>query len=84
MHDQPNAPCLEWRGDEVQFTVLALLLERGSPAQWSIAELAREVGCEIATVEAVQRLDAAGLVHRVQEFVFAARPAQRFCQLLRE
>jgi hypothetical protein len=27
---------------------------------------------------------AAGLVHRVDEFVCASRPAVRFCQLLRE
>jgi predicted transcriptional regulator len=74
----------ERRGDEAQFLVLALLLRPGGPALWSVAELARELGCELATAEAVVRLHAAGLVHRREEFVWPTRAASRFCQLLRE
>lgn len=84
MQGQASAPAVGPRSDEAEFVVLALLLEQVGPAQWSLAELAREVGCELAVVDAVVRLDAAGLVHRAGEFVFAARPAVRFCQLLRE
>jgi len=84
MQDQASAPAVARRSDEVQFVVLALLLEPGGPAQWSLAELAREVGCELAAAEAVVRLHAAGLVHRCQGFVFASRAASRFSQLLRE
>jgi hypothetical protein len=84
MQDQASAPTAERRSEDVQFVVLALLLEAGGPAQWSLAELAREVGCELATDEAVVRLHAAGLAHRSGAFVFASRAASRFCQLLRE
>jgi hypothetical protein len=84
MQDQASAPTLGRRVDEVQFVVLVLLLEAGGPALWSLAELAREVGCELAASEAVESLHAAGLVHRCDEFVFASRAAGRFGQLLRE
>jgi hypothetical protein len=84
MQDQASAPRVERRCDEVQFAVLALLLEAGGPAQWSLAELAREVGCELLVGEAVVRLRAAGLAHHVEGFVFASRAASRFCELLRE
>lgn len=85
MRDQrSSAPRVEHRGDDVEFVVLALLLDPEWPAQWSLVELAREVGCEIAVADAVVRLRAAGLVHRCGEFVFAARSAVRFCQLLQE
>jgi hypothetical protein len=84
MRDQPNAPAVERRRDETQFVVLALLLDPDCPGPWSLAELAREVGCEITVADAVVSLHAAGLVHRCDEFVFATRPAVRFCQLLRE
>jgi hypothetical protein len=85
MRDQRSGmPRVERRSEDVQFVVLALLLDPEWPGPWSLAELAREVGCEITTADAVVRLRAAGLVHRVEGLVFAARPAVRFCQLLRE
>jgi hypothetical protein len=84
MQDQPIAPAPERRGQETQFLVLALLLDPGGPSQWSLGELAREIGCELQAAEAVVRLDAAGLAHCVGEFVFATRAASRFAQLLRE
>lgn len=85
MRDQRSGRArVEPRRDEVQFAVLALLLDPDWPGQWSLAELAREVGCELAAADAVVSLRAAGLVHQAGEFVFAARPAVRFCQLLRE
>jgi hypothetical protein len=71
-------------GDEVQFVVLALLLDPECPGPWSVGELACEVGCETAAAEAVVRLHAAGLAHHVQGFVWPSRAASRFCQLLRE
>jgi hypothetical protein len=84
MQDQASAPGVGLRVGDQDFAVLALLLEPGGPAQWSLAELAREVGCELLAGEAVVRLHAAGLLHRCQGFVFASRAASRFCQLLRE
>jgi hypothetical protein len=87
MRDQrssTSAPSVGRRGEETEFVVLALLLDPDCRGPWSLAELAREVGCELTTAEAVVGLYAAGLVHRCGEFVWSSRPATRFCQLLRE
>lgn len=85
MRDQRSStPPAGRRGDEVQFAVLALLLDPDCPGPWSLAELAREVGCATTAAEAVVGLHAAGLAHRRGEFVWPSRPAVRFCQLLRE
>jgi predicted transcriptional regulator len=85
MRDQRSSPLpAGQRSDEVQFLVLALLLDAECRGPWSVEELVREVGCELAAADAVVRLHAAGLVHRCQELVFPTRAASRFCQLLRE
>jgi hypothetical protein len=82
MHDQASAPAVELHVDEAQLLVLALLLAAGGPAQWSVTELALELGCERQAIEAVVALRTAGLVHCCQEFVFASRGAVRFRDLL--
>jgi len=82
MHDQASAPAARLRADEAEFAVLALLLEAGGPAQWSVKELALELGCERPTVKAVAALRTAGLVHCCEGFVFASRAAVRFRDLL--
>lgn len=71
-------------GDEVEFVVLALLLDRECPGPCSAEELGREVGCELLAANAVERLHAAGLAHRAGGFVWPTRAASRFRQLLRE
>lgn len=83
MRDQPIEPGVARLRDEVEFVVLALLLDPASPGPLTVAEIGREVGCEIKAAEAVLRLDAAGLVHRGGDLVFASRPAMRFGQLIR-
>jgi hypothetical protein len=82
MHDQASAPAAGLRADEAEFAVLALLLELPGPAQWSLSEIALELGCERQTIRAVAALRAAGLVHCCGEFVFASRAAVRFRDLL--
>jgi hypothetical protein len=85
MRDQRSGtPSVGRRSDEVQFSVLALLLDRECPGPWSVEELAREVGCELLAADAVVRLHAAGLAHRSDGLVWPSRAASRFCQLLRE
>jgi predicted transcriptional regulator len=85
MRDQRSGtPLAARRSDETQFLVLALLLDLECPGPWSVPELAREIGCDASTAEAVVRLHATGLVHRCGVFVFATRAARRFCALLRE
>ncbi len=81
MRDQPsdNEPPLS--DDEIERTILTLLLESNAPGQWSVEELAREVGGELRAIDAIVRLHAAGLVHRCHEFVWATRAAVRSHQL---
>ena len=58
--------------------VLALLLDEGL---WSTEEVAREIGDPLAATDALASLYGAGLVHRVEGFVFATRPARQAAQL---
>jgi hypothetical protein len=51
-----------------------LLVERGP---WSFDEVAREIGDCVAATDGLNRLYAAGLVHRFDGFVFAARAAAK-------
>jgi uncharacterized protein (DUF934 family) len=60
--------------------ILSLLLASDS-RPWSIAELERERGEHLGTVDAVASLHAAGLIHRCGEFVFASRAAVRMDDL---
>ncbi len=82
--ERSSTPPAGRRGEEAQFVVLALLLDRECPGPWSLDELAREVGCELLAGDAVVGLHAAGLAHRCDGLVFPTRAASRFCQLLRE
>jgi hypothetical protein len=56
--------------------VLHLLL--GEHLPWTVEEIVREVSCSnLAAVDAVAGLAAAGLVHRFGDFVFPTRTARR-------
>jgi hypothetical protein len=83
-NQRSSAPPARRRADEIQFIILALLLDPESPGPWSVEELALEVGCELSVPDAIVRLHAAGLAHLCGGFVFATRAASRFGQLLRE
>jgi hypothetical protein len=83
MQDQPIGPDVTRLSNETEFVVLTLLIDPDCPGPWSVAELAREVGCELRAADAVLRLDAAGLVQLSGGLVFASRPAVRFGQLIR-
>jgi hypothetical protein len=82
MQDQPSAADVGVADDEVERVVLTLLLEPGARGPWSVWELGLEVGSELRAADAVVRLHAAGLVHRVQEFVWVTRPLARLHELL--
>jgi hypothetical protein len=48
---------------------------------WSVDELQRELANALAVTDALTRLHRAGLIHRLGEFVFITRAAQRSLQL---
>ena len=61
--------------------ILTLLLDDDSQRPWAVEELARELGDPEETHDALARLHGAGLIHRLDGFVFASRPAVRGQQL---
>ncbi len=76
MHTQPISSPTRDAEAATDALVLDLLIQNG-PALWTIDELAREVGHELDTKDAVARLEAAGLIHRCDHFHFASRAGVR-------
>jgi hypothetical protein len=61
--------------------ILALLLE-DQAQPWAIDELGRAIGNEIEVADSIARLYAAGLIHRLDHFVFPTRGARRAAVLM--
>jgi hypothetical protein len=53
--------------------IIVLLLDREAQGPWSEQEVERELGCDVT--DSLARLYAAGLIHRLQGFVWATRAA---------
>jgi hypothetical protein len=81
MQDQPNPPGVAAELDRTEHMVLCLLMDPEAPDLWSVAELAQALGSETDALDALVGLQAAGLIHRCHEFVFAARPTVRLARL---
>ena len=80
MHDETTSgPALEL--DRVQSTLLELLLTDEAPGLWSRDEVAQAMGDPIIAVDFVDALHAAGLLHRLGDFVFPTRAAARYRRL---
>jgi hypothetical protein len=77
MHDQRTSPAQQ--DVQIEGAILGLLLD--SPAPMSDQEVAREIGDEIAAIDALTRLHRTGLVHRLDGFAFPSRPAARAAAL---
>ena len=72
MHDQPTPADQQ---DSTDSAILGLLFD--SPTPWATAEVARELGDEVAATDGLAHLVGAGLVHRLDGFVWATRAAVR-------
>ena len=70
MHDKPNLG-----PEQVDAAILGLLLEPDSQRPWSVDEVAREIGDELAAADSLARLAGAGLVYRLDRFVWVSRAA---------
>jgi len=66
--------------EEMDNTVIGFMLG-GECWPWSLDEIVRECGDRIDAEDAVARLAAAGLIHRLGEFVFPTRTARRADEL---
>lgn len=61
--------------------VLAMLICDSSCPVWSMEEIMRTLGDRTDAIDAVNRLAAAGLVHRIDQFVFPTLAARRADEL---
>jgi hypothetical protein len=65
-----------------EWGVLNLLIDDEEQRPWSVEEIVRERGDRLEALDAVDRLQATGLIHRTGDgLVFATRPAIRFSQI---
>lgn len=65
--------------DATDTAILTMLL--ADPSVWAVDEVARELDDQLRAVDGVGRLYAAGLVHRLDGFVFPTRAAARANEL---
>jgi hypothetical protein len=65
---------------EIDAVVLDYML-CGPSWPWSVDEIVRELGDENYATDALGRLEAMGLVHRLGDFVFPTRTARRAAEL---
>jgi len=61
--------------------VLAMLICDSSCPVWSMEEIMRTLGDRTDAIDAVNRLAAAGLLHRIDQFVFPTLAARRADEL---
>jgi hypothetical protein len=70
------------RGGQAEGAILGLLLNFDAGSLWSLEEVVRQLSASrLAVVDGLASLQAAGLVHRVGDFVFATRAASSFDRL---
>jgi hypothetical protein len=75
---QDEGTCTPAEEDQrTEATILCLLLDRTNRHPWAVEELAREIGRPLDVTNAVASLHAAGLIHRLDGFVFPSRAAVR-------
>ena len=67
--------------EEAKWDHAVLQLLAGESGPWSIDEVIREIGDRFAAEDAISRLYGAGLLHRLESFVFATRAGISACRL---
>lgn len=67
---------------QAEGAILALLLDFQAGSLWSVEELIRQLSASrLEVIDGLASLHAAGLVHRIGDYVFATRAASTFDQL---
>jgi hypothetical protein len=68
----------------IERTIVAVLLTSSAGSPWTTDELVLELAGEpVATLDGIDRLQRAGIVHRCREFVFPTRAAKTLDEVLR-
>jgi hypothetical protein len=69
-------------GRRAEGAILGLLLNFEAGSLWSMEEVVRQLSASrLEVIDGLASLEAAGLIHRVGEFVFATRAASSFDRL---
>ena len=67
---------------QAEGAILGLLLNFDAGSLWSVEEVVRQVSSpRLEVIDGLAGLEAAGLIHRMGDFVFATRAASSFDQL---
>jgi hypothetical protein len=70
------------REKQAEGAILGLLLNFDAGSLWSVEEVVRQLSApRLEVIDGLAGLRAAGLIHRVGDFVFATRAASSFDQL---
>ncbi|MGA9286493.1 MAG: hypothetical protein WBV85_13735 [Solirubrobacteraceae bacterium] len=70
------------QGKQAEGGILGLLLNFEAGSLWSVEELVRQLSApRLDVMDGLASLQAAGLIHRVDDFVFATRAASGFDRL---
>jgi hypothetical protein len=72
MQDQTTFSPAEQEG-QIDSTILGLLIYENAQRPWSFDEIAREIGKN--PTDSLNRLYGGGLIHRLEDFVWASRAA---------
>jgi hypothetical protein len=79
-----SQPTQEDRDGDVDAVILGtLLLDPDAQRPWALFEIENEIGDPVAVSDSLGRLARAGLIHRLDRFVFASRAALRADQITR-
>jgi hypothetical protein len=75
MPDENPTPTQAPRGQNADGNILLWLTMDDAQRPWSVDEIVREYGDHNDATDALSRLHAVGLIHRMGEFVWATRAA---------
>jgi hypothetical protein len=68
--------------EQAEAAILGLLLNFEAGSLWSVDELVRQLSASrLEVIDGLTSLHAAGLIHRVDDFVFVTRAASSFDRL---
>ena len=74
MQHQPT-PTLAEQDKITDAGILGLLIHRDNQRPRSVEEIEREIGDPVAVADSLSRLYGGGLIHRLDDFVWATRAA---------
>jgi hypothetical protein len=67
---------------QAEGAILGLLLNFEAGNIWSVEEVVRQLSCSrLEVIDSLTSLEAAGLIHRLGDYVFATRAASSFDRL---